>query len=64
MWGATPLPPSGQFIWFLMTATDGSTMEGLWGQDSAANDRSGPGAGGSSGQCGVTGRDSANVCGN
>jgi plastocyanin len=64
MWGASPLPPSGQFMWFVMTATDGSTTEGLWGQDSAGNDRSGPGAGGSSGTCGVTGRDPTNGCGN
>lgn len=63
-WNLSPSPAAGQFVWFVMTATDGSTTEGLWGQDGDGNDRSGPAAGGSSGECGVTGRDATNTCGN
>lgn len=62
-WSASPQPTPGQLIWFVMTATDGSTSEGSWGRDSTGNERSGPGTGGSSGQCGVTGRDLTNACG-
>jgi hypothetical protein len=46
-----------------MTVRDGSNREGSWGKDSAGNERLGPAAGGSSGQCGVTTRNVSNVCG-
>ncbi len=64
-WNFVP-DPSGDpkaYIWFLMLATDGATREGSWGQNSGAVERTGPGAGGSSGECGVTSKDLTNTCG-
>jgi hypothetical protein len=55
--------PGTDFVWWLMTVRDGSNREGSWGKDSAGQERVGPAAGGSSGQCGVTTRNVSNVCG-
>lgn len=66
VWTGVPDPtvdPS-RLLWFLMLATDGSDTEGGWGHDSAGSERLGAGAGGSSGQCGMTDKSLDNACGN
>ena len=63
-WTDSPNPagdPTG-LLWFLVVATDGATAEGSWGDDSLANERTGPGAGGSSGQCGIDVKRAASTC--
>jgi hypothetical protein len=62
-WNPAPSVLPGSLMWWLMTATDVSNREGSWGKDGAGQERVGPGAGGSSGQCGVTTRDISNACG-
>ncbi len=62
-WAGTPAPASGDFVWWLVLADDGATVEGSWRTDSAGNERSGPGAGGVSAQCGMTSKDVGNACG-
>ena len=54
--------PSG-LIWWLIVVSNSPTIEGGWGDDSADNERVGPGAGGSSLQCGVTSKSLINLCG-
>lgn len=61
-----PAPDAGDgtgLIWWVITMRDGSNREGSWGKESGALERVGPGAGGSSGQCGVTSRNVSNACG-
>ena len=58
-----PSKDASGLLWFLMESTDGVATEGSWGHDSAGGERVGPGAGGSSGQCGITGKDLSNTCG-
>lgn len=48
--------------WWLIVATDGAATEGSWSQGSGV-ERFGPGANGSSGQCGVTDNDLTHTCG-
>ena len=55
------IDPTG-LLWWLVLANDGGTLEGPWGQNSSGNDRSGPGADGSSGECGVTSKTLAADC--
>lgn len=62
-WLGVPLPSSGHFLWFLMLAHNAASVEGSWGHDSFGNERNGSGAGGSSGQCGITGKSLTNACG-
>lgn len=50
-------------LWFLALANDGGTIEGSWGLDGFDSERQGPGAGGSSGVCGISTKDTANACG-
>lgn len=54
--------PKG-FFWFLILADDGVSTEGGWGFNSGGIDRTGPGPGGSSLQCGMTTKTTANACG-
>jgi hypothetical protein len=62
-WGGVPDPAADpeRLLWFVVLATNGSTLEGSWGKDSAGNERSGPGPNGFSGQC-VSGKDFTNAC--
>jgi len=63
-WNPAPAPSGGTgLIWWLMTVRDASNREGSWGKGSDGQERVGPGAGGSSGQCGVTARALTNACG-
>lgn len=64
-WPNVPDPATDpqRLLWFLIQATDGSATEGAWGKDSSGNERLGPGPGGSSGECGMTGKDLSNTCG-
>ncbi len=63
-WNGVPDASDGtSLLWFLMTVLDGTT-EGSLGHDSAGLERVGPGAGGSSGQCGITASSVTNACGN
>lgn len=57
------LDPVRRMLWLLVVADDASTTEGAWGKNSALLERSGPGIGGSSGQCGITAKSLANACG-
>lgn len=58
-----PAPDATGLVWWLLTVRDASNREGSWGKDSALQERVGPGAGGSSAQCGVTTRSLSNTCG-
>jgi len=64
-WTATPnpVPGAGGWIWFLVVATDGASVEGSWGRDARDMERNGAGASGSSGQCGMTTKSLTNACG-
>ncbi len=64
-WSGVPDPVAdpSRLLWFLVVARDGQGAEGAWGADSGGLERQGPGAGGSSGQCGVTGKSLLNTCG-
>ena len=50
-------------LWFLILANDGGNIEGSWGPDGFGSERRGPGAGGSSGACDISTKDTANTCG-
>ena len=52
-----------RLLWFLMLATDGSDTEGSWGKDGRGVERVGPGAGGSSANCGMIDKALENSCG-
>lgn len=62
-WNSVPTPPAGDFLWWLMLTDDLAATEGSWGHDGMGNERTGPGAGGVSGQCGMTTKSLANGCG-
>ena len=63
-WNPSPTPSGGTgLVWWLMTVRDNSYREGSWGKSSAGQERVGPGASGSSGQCGVSTRAITNACG-
>jgi len=63
VWGGVPDPvaDSTRFLYFLVLAGDGGSVEGSWGLDVAGNERSGP-MGGASGQCSHTTKTIANSC--
>jgi hypothetical protein len=64
-WNAVPDPsldPDG-LLWFLVLANDMLDVEGSWGSGSSGVERAGPGAGGSSAQCGIAAKDLSNLCG-
>lgn len=65
VWNPAPnaLDGSGLIWWLLVKRNAGNTTEGSWGESDTGAERIGPGAGGSSGQCGVTGKDASNACG-
>ena len=60
-WVGVPPPAPFDFLWFLVLATDGANTEGSWGPDALGNERTGPLAGGASGQC-VANKDVTNTC--
>jgi len=63
-WNSVPVASDGSgLIWWLMVSVNASGTESSWGRDSAGVERLGPGAGGSSGVCSVTGRSLSNTCG-
>jgi hypothetical protein len=65
VWSGVPDPTidASRLLWFLVLARDGQANEGSWGPDGAGFERAGPGAGGSSGQCGANGKVLLNTCG-
>jgi plastocyanin len=62
-WTATPAPASGDFVWWVIVADDGSGTEGSWGKDGGSGERDGSGLNGASGQCANTDKDLSNTCG-
>ncbi len=63
-WSASPSATDGTgLIWWVLVVDTGSGVESSWGLDSAGGQRNGPGPSGSSGQCGVTGKNVTNTCG-
>ncbi len=62
-WSSVAKPEPGHMLWFVMLTTSAAGVEGSWGTDAAGNERSGPGAGGHSAQCGATARNVVNRCG-
>jgi hypothetical protein len=58
-----PLADPSRLVWFVLVSRDAGTVEGSWGRNSAGNERSGPGAGGASGACGITAKNLTNTCG-
>jgi hypothetical protein len=67
-WIGSPDPavvdPAKRLIWLLVLANDGATTEGSWGVNSLSQERKGPGANGSSSQCGILDKSLTNTCGN
>jgi hypothetical protein len=63
-WTSAPADSDGLgLIWWIVVATDGQGVEGPWGKGSNLLERMGPGAAGSSEQCGVTTKKVTNTCG-
>jgi len=63
-WIATPTANDGRgLIWWVIVTHNGADIEGSWGTSDGVSERRGPGANGSSGQCGVIGKDVRNTCG-
>ncbi|MEJ2367598.1 MAG: S8 family serine peptidase [Acidobacteriota bacterium] len=64
-WTNTPSPSAdaSHFMWWIITGTDGAGTEGAWGKNSGGLERNGPGANGSSGQCGNTDKLPVDTCG-
>ena len=63
LWTAVPEAGDGSgLVWWLIVAQEGAG-EGSWGRPDGILQRVGPGPGGSSGQCGMTGKDTNNICG-
>ena len=63
-WSSVPEASDGSgLVWWLLVATNGASTEGPWGRDSAGVERVGPGTGGSSAVCSMTGKNVANACG-
>jgi len=62
-WNATPVAPAGDFVWWILVADDGVSVEGSWGQDVGGGERDGLGLNGSSGLCANTDKDLTNTCG-
>ncbi len=60
---ADPSIDPSDLLWFLALANDGGTIEGSWGLDGFDSERQGPGAGGSSGVCGISAKNTVNACG-
>jgi hypothetical protein len=64
-WAGVPDPSSDptRLLWLLVVASDGLDTEGSWGAGAGGAERSGPGAGGASGECGVNTKSLASACG-
>ena len=62
VWSAAP--DAGELLWLLVVAHDAIATEGSWGKNSANLERTGPGGGGASLQCGMTTKVVSNSCGN
>ncbi len=65
-WTSVPTvdPATQKFLWWVMVESDTTgNNEGSWGLNSGPNERTGPGTGGSSGQCGTTTKVLGNTCG-
>lgn len=61
-WNSVPSAGDGSgLLWWLVVVKQGTT-EGAWG-DNTIGERTGPGTGGCSGQCGVTSKSVSNTCG-
>ncbi len=63
IWNATPSAPAGDFLWWILVADDGVSIEGPWGLDAGGGDRRGPGINGSSNLCGNIDKSLTNTCG-
>ena len=63
VWNATPSAPVGDFLWWLLVADDGVSVEGSWGLDPSGTERRGPGTNGASNVCGNTDKSLTNICG-
>jgi len=67
-WTGSPDPavldPVSRLLFVLVMANDDVTTEGSWGHASLGLERNGPGANGSSSQCGILDKDVSNACGN
>jgi len=61
VWAAAPVPLPGEWVWWLVVATDAATTEGAWGANTAG-ERTGQLSGGASGACGVTAKDDQGAC--
>lgn len=62
VWEDSPVLPSpGDWIWWLVVATDGGLTEGPWGANTAG-ERPGPLPDGASGSCGVSTKSGAGSC--
>jgi plastocyanin len=63
VWSGSPDPAAipGRIIWWLILPVEGTT-EGSWGVDAQGAERTGPGAGGSSGGCGVLSKEVSAAC--
>jgi plastocyanin len=62
-WNATPSAAAGDFLWWILVADDGISVEGSWGKDGAGGERNGTGLNGSSGLCANTDKVLTNTCG-
>ena len=64
-WFGVPDPSSdsSRFLWFLVLANDNVSTEGSWGTDGTGAERTGPGLGGASTQCGSMTKSLVNTCG-
>ncbi|HXV75827.1 MAG TPA: plastocyanin/azurin family copper-binding protein [Candidatus Polarisedimenticolaceae bacterium] len=65
VWSGVPDPtvdPS-RLLWWLVLANDGKGTEGSWSPDSSGVERTGPGPAGSSTECAILNKDTANSCG-
>ncbi|MCH7780128.1 MAG: hypothetical protein IH848_04720 [Acidobacteria bacterium] len=63
LWNLTPAVPPGNFVWWVLVAEDGVSVEGSWGKDSNVAERNGVGLNGSSNLCGNVDKDLTNTCG-
>lgn len=58
-----PSPDPTGLLWWLVVASDAAEVEGSWGTNGLGEERSGPSAGGASGECGIALKDLTNTCG-
>ena len=64
-WNGTPSVSDGSgLLWFLVVGENNSGKEGLWGAQTGALERTGPGTNGASNVCSITNKDVTSSCGN